>query len=73
MATLTSNPSPSPWSLSEAENVALAYLRDAGDDRWVALVHLAQDALADLDRAETVVRARGQLISQGYIRAGGEH
>lgn len=66
-------PAPEAWGLSEAESVALAYLRATDNDRWAALVRLAQDALADLDRAETVVRARGQLISQGYIRAGGDH
>jgi hypothetical protein len=59
--------------MSEAESVALAYLRAADNDRWAALVRLAQDALADLDRAEVVVRARGQLISLGYIRAGSGH
>ncbi len=69
----TTTNSPEAWGLSEAESVALAYLRATDNDRWLALVRLAQDALADLDRAETIVRARGQLISQGYIRAGGDH
>ena len=73
MPASTSNSSADMWALSEAESVALAYLRGADNDRWSALVRLAQDALADLDRAETIVRARGQLISQGYIRAGGDH
>ena len=59
--------------MSEAESVALAYLRATDNDRWAALVQLAQDALTDLARAETIVRARGQLISQGYIRTGGDH
>lgn len=72
MPVSSSNSSVSMWTLSEAESVALAYLKAADNDRWSALVRLAQDALADLDRAETIVRARGQLISQGYIRAGGE-
>ena len=69
----TITPSSEAWGLSEAESVALADLRATDNDRWAALVRLAQDALADLDRVETVVRARGQLISQGYIRAGGDH
>lgn len=59
-----------PWAPTEAESIALAYLRDAGNDRWVALVQLAQDALSDLDRAEAVIRERGHLISYGYVRAG---
>lgn len=59
-----------PWTPTEAESVALAYLQDAGNDRWAALVRLAQDALSDLDHAEMVIRERGQLISYGYVRAG---
>jgi hypothetical protein len=54
---------------SEAESVALAYLRDAGDDRWAALVRLAQDALSDLDRAQRTASEREGLISRGYIRS----
>lgn len=73
MLASTSNSSADMWAMSEAESVALAYLRGADNDRWAALVRLAQDALADLDRVETIVRTRGQLISQGYIRAGGDH
>jgi hypothetical protein len=56
------------WVPTEAETVALAYLRDAGNDRWEALVRLAQDALADLDCAEAVIRERGRQISRGYVR-----
>ena len=70
MAALSSNPSVNAWALSEAETIALAYLRDAGNDRWEALVRLAQDALSDLDRAEASIRDRGALVSRGDARAG---
>jgi hypothetical protein len=55
---------------SEAESVALAYLRDAGDDRWAALVRLAQDALSDIEHARRIAHEREGLISRGYIRSG---
>lgn len=57
------------WTPTEAETVALAYLREAGHDRWTALVRLAQDALVDLDQAEAIIRERGRQISHGYVRA----
>lgn len=55
---------------SEAETVALAYLREASEDRWMALVCLARDALAERERAEITIRDQGGLVSRGYIRAG---
>ena len=73
MQAFSTTPAPEAWGMSEAESVALAYLRATDNDRWAALVRLAQDALTDLAQAETIVRARGQLISQGYIRTGGDH
>ncbi|GJD35442.1 hypothetical protein [Methylobacterium aerolatum] len=57
------------WAPTEAETVALAYLREAGQDRWTALVRLAQDALTDLESAEAIIRERGRQISHGYVRA----
>jgi len=54
----------------EAERVALSYLQGARDDRWLALVRLASDALFDLQQAEAAIRERGHLASQGFVRAG---
>ena len=59
---------PTEVRLSEAEAVALAYLRAARDDRWAALVRLAEDALADIDAAEATIREQGRRISHGYAR-----
>lgn len=59
---------PAEVALSEAETVALAYLRDARGDRWAALVRLAEDALGDLDTAEAAIRARGRQVSHGFVR-----
>lgn len=54
--------------MSEAETIALAYLRDAKGDRWEALVRLAEDALGDLASAEAAIRERGRQVSRGYVR-----
>jgi hypothetical protein len=68
MPASSTNSSVEAWAPTEAETVALAYLQDAGHDRWAALVRLAQDALADLDCAEAIIRERGRQISHGYVR-----
>lgn len=68
MPVLMSDSSVDAWTPTEAETVALAYLRDADHDRWLALVRLAQDALNDLDSAEALIRERGRQISRGYVR-----
>ncbi|WCS25225.1 hypothetical protein LOK46_29615 [Methylobacterium sp. NMS14P] len=57
-----------PWTPTEADTVALAYLRAAGGDRWTALVQLAEDALSDLGAADARLRDQGQRISNGYVR-----
>lgn len=53
---------------SEAEAVALAFLQAAGDDRWAALVRLAEEALCALDQADALREERERLISRGYVR-----
>lgn len=59
-----------PWMPTEAETVALAYLRTAGGDRWTALVQLAEDALSDPSSGGTRLREQGRRISMGTIGGG---
>lgn len=73
MSALSTTATVDVWALSEAETVALAYLREAGNDRWAALVRLAQDALTDQERADAVIREQERLISHGYIRSSVGH
>lgn len=50
---------------SEAEAIALAFLQSAGDDRWTALVRLAEEALRAIDHADALGQYRKRLISHG--------
>ncbi|GEP03849.1 hypothetical protein MOX02_18870 [Methylobacterium oxalidis] len=53
---------------SEAERAAFAYWLAAQADTWAALVWAVEDALADLELAERLLRRQEGHISHGYVR-----
>ena len=62
------NSEPEEVWLSEAERIAFAYRLAAQGDAWAALVWAIEDALADLELAERLLRRQAGQISHGYVR-----